>query len=133
MQPWLLPHPHVNWQSPPLFPWIYPNRLFPITLRVDTAASDMTEDDLITVNLFCAVALAWARRRVQLYVEQIDRQDRVMEVGAITGLFTDYNRAFDEFIPMYQRLIAAIRADLALTEAELRARRDAEEAMAGLY
>ena len=56
-----------------------------------------------------------------------------MEVGAITGLFTDYNRAFDEFIPMYQRLIAAIRADLALTEAELRARRDAEEAMAGLY
>ena len=107
--------------------------LFPITLTVDTAASDMTEDDLITVNLFCAVALAWARRRVQLYVEQIDRQDRVMEVGAITGLFTDYNRAFDEFIPMYQRLIAAIRADLALTEAELRARRDAEEAMAGLY
>ena len=133
MQPWPLPHPYVNWQSPPLFPWIYPNRLFSITLRVDTAASDMTEDDLITVNLFCAVALAWARRRVQLYVEQIDRQDRVMEVGAITGLFTDYNRAFDEFIPMYQRLIAAIRADLALTEAELRARRDAEEAMAGLY
>ena len=93
----------------------------------------MTEDDLIDVNLFCAVALDWARGRVQLYVEQIDRQDRVMEVGAITGFFADYNRAFDEFIPMYQRLIAAIRADLALTEAELRARRDAEEAMAGLY
>jgi len=54
----------------------------------------MTEDDLIDVNLFCAVALDWARGRVQLYVEQIDRQDRVMEVGAITGFFADYNRAW---------------------------------------
>ena len=106
----------------------------PIPLIVNTAASDMTEAQLNGARQFLLPGLAWARGRRQHYVDQVYNQDQVMEVGAITGLFTDFSPDFDDdHIPTYQRLVAAIQADLALNETELRSRRDVEEVMAGLY